>query len=110
MDCNKDDGTLSFLNIGHDPENKIFHCDVVRQSDLIGKSFWVLDWTENAKTRYGERMCILIGYTKDCPQSEQKKFMSSSKELRFQLRKIEELKAFPRYVTMCQYRNAHYFE
>lgn len=40
----EDDGTLACLHIPADESNKRFACKAERQENLIGKTFWLLDF------------------------------------------------------------------
>lgn len=96
-----DDGSLAFLNIAADQELKRFNCDLIRMADLINKEFWILDYFDDIKTKNGDdRYLVKIKYNLDSPDSEAKKFITTSQDICYKLRKIRELNAFPRRVTL----------
>ena len=107
----KDDGSLAFLNIAPDPANKHFNCSETTQQKLVNTSFWVIDYIENVKTKFGEsRFLIKVKPEKDSPESEARKFFSNSAEIKYVLKKIRELNAFPRRVTLRASGTRYYFE
>ena len=106
-----DDGSLAFLKIAPDPENKHFNCSETTQQKLVNTSFWVIDYIENVKTKFGEsRFLIKVKPEKDSPESETRKFFSNSAEIKYVLKKIRELNAFPRRVTLRASGTRYYFE
>lgn len=107
----EDDGSLAFLNIQPDPSNKHFNCPETTQQKLINLSFWVIDYVDDVKTKFGEnRYLAKIKFNQDDPESEAKKFFTNSSEIKHVLAKIRELGAFPRRVTMRAAGSRYYFE
>lgn len=51
----KDDGSLAFLNIPRDENNRSFNCDATSQSKLVNTSFWVVDFIEDVDTRFSKQ-------------------------------------------------------
>lgn len=47
-----DDGSLGFLNIPRDENNRSFNCDETTQSKLVNTMFWVTDFIEEVPTRF----------------------------------------------------------
>ena len=47
LDEIEDDGSLACLGLDTDRERKVFSCPAARQIDLVGKTFWVLDYFGN---------------------------------------------------------------
>lgn len=43
---NKDDGSLSFLNIPRDKNSRHFNCPEITQQKLTNLTFWVIDYME----------------------------------------------------------------
>jgi hypothetical protein len=107
-----DDGTLAFLRLGKNPDRVWFHCKQVKQSQLEDETFYVLDYMEAKKTRYGEgRVVVLIGDRPNEPEKTCKKFFSNSTDIKYVLSKLRELNKFPRKVTLRKYeRGGYYFE
>lgn len=55
----EDDGSLSFLAIPQDEGNKHFNCRETTQQKLINLTFWVCDFIEGVKTKFGaERFLV----------------------------------------------------
>lgn len=73
-----DDGSLSFLNIQPDEANKHFNCPETTQQKLINLQFWLIDFIEDVKTKFGaNRFLVKIKFKKDDPESEAKKFFTN---------------------------------
>lgn len=49
----QDDGSLAFLAIEPDANNKHFNCPEITQQKLINLSFWVIDFLDDVKTKFG---------------------------------------------------------
>ena len=49
----QDDGSLAFLQIEPDANNKHFNCSEITQQKLINLSFWVIDFLDDVKTKFG---------------------------------------------------------
>jgi hypothetical protein len=97
----QDDGTLAFLNIPPNKEGKRFNCDEITQQKLINKSFYIIDYIEDVKTKYGEgRYLVKIKYSLSDNEESTRKFFTNSPEIKHTLRAIRERDAFPRLVTM----------
>lgn len=97
-----DDGSLSFLGIGPNPDgNRFYHCKRVKQSQLTDKTFWVHGYSDVTETKYGPgRVVVLVGREHNSPEEQCAKFFSNSSGVKYILRKIKELNAFPRKVTL----------
>ena len=48
-----DDGSLASLGLDTDRERKSFSCPAVRQTELVDKTFWVLDFFGDIKGKDG---------------------------------------------------------
>ena len=48
-----DDGSLAFLKIPEDKSSRRFNCSEITQQKLINESFWVVDYIEDVKTKFG---------------------------------------------------------
>lgn len=104
-----DDGTLTFLKIEPDKSSRRFECGEIKQQDIANLTFWVLDYIDNVKTKYGtDRFLVKIKFNME--DTEAKKFFTNSKEIKYVLEKIRELDAFPRKVVMKRSGNRYYFE
>lgn len=53
-DKEKDDGSLDFLNIPRDENNRSFNCNETTQSRLVNTTFWLFDFIENVPTRFSK--------------------------------------------------------
>lgn len=64
----QDDGTLAFLSIPQDENNKHFNCRETTQQKLINLSFFVVDFIDGVKTKFGaERFLVKIKHPDDSP-------------------------------------------
>ena len=111
MDTKQDDGSLSFLKIEPDKNSRHFNCPETTQQKLINLSFWVCDYLEDVKTKFGNnRFLVKIKYNKDDSETDAKKFFTNSQEIKYVLGKIKESNAFQRKVTMRASGTRYYFE
>ncbi|MDD2475830.1 MAG: hypothetical protein PHI32_07960 [Dysgonamonadaceae bacterium] len=107
----KDDGSLSFLNIEPDKSSRQFNCPEITQQKLINLQFFVVDYLDEIKTKYGnDRFLVKIKFNLEDSESEARKFFTNSKEIKYVLSKVKELNAFPRKVTMKASGNRYYLE
>ena len=106
-----DDGSLSFLNIPQGEANKHFNCRETTQQKLINLTFWVVDFIDGVKTKFGnERFLVKIKRNRDDKDSEAEKFFTNSTEIKYVLKEIKKRNAFPRKVTMRASGTRYYFE
>lgn len=111
-----DDGSLDFLKIPRDENNRSFNCDETTQSKLVNTTFWVVDFIEEVPTRFSKakgvkgQTLVKIKPDKDSPESDAKKFFTGSADILYILKKIREMKKFPRRVTLRGNGNRFYFE
>lgn len=116
MEERVDDGSLDFLNIPRDENNRSFNCDETTQSKLMNTTFWVVDFIEDVPTKFSKQKgtkgqtLVKIKPEKDSPESDAKKFFTGSADILYILQKIRELKKFPRRVTLRGNGNRFYFE
>lgn len=112
----EDDGSLAFLRIPRDESSRSFNCDETTQSKLVNMTFWVVDFIEEVPTRFSKskgtkgQTLVKIKMSKDDLESNAKKFFTGSSDILYVLKKIKELKAFPRRVTLRSNGNRYYFE
>lgn len=112
----EDDGSLAFLNIPRDVNSRSLKGDEVKQSKIVNTSFWVFDFLEDVPTKYSRQKgtagqtLVQIRPQKDSPESDAQKFFTGSQDILYVCRKIKELNAFPRRVTMRSEGNRFYFE
>ena len=105
----EDDGSLEFLNIPVEDGNKQFHGKVITQQQLTNTEFYALDYTMIEKTKYGtNRMLVRIKNNLD--DKEEFKFFTNSHEIEYTLKKIEEMKKFPRKMTLRGCGNRYWVE
>lgn len=96
-----DDGSLSFLNIEPDKNNRHFNCTETTQQKLINTTFWVVDYLDDVKTKFGNnRFLVKIKNDPADNDTDAKKFFTNSTEIKYVLTKVKEMNAFPRKVTM----------
>ena len=106
MENKIDDGSLSFLNIKIEGELKTFDCPIIKQSQLINRTFYICDYEKNLKTKFGEdRYLVFIKFNLNDSNDIGNKFFTNSKKIKFVLDKIYELNAIPRQVTLQQIGN-----
>lgn len=106
-----DDGSLGILNIPRDQNNRHFNCAEITQQRLINTEFWVCDYIEDVKTKYGSDRCLVkIKYKKEDNETDARKFFTGSQEIKYILQKIHEMNKFPRKVTMRASGNRYFFE
>lgn len=111
MEQGHDDGSLAFLKIQPDANNRHFNCPETNQQKLINLSFWVVEYLEDVKTKFGDnRYLVKIKFNKEDSESEARKFFTNSQEIKYVLGKIKELNAFPRKVTMRAAGTRYYLE
>ena len=97
---NFDDGGLAYLGIKPNEREMFFDCPEISVNDLIDRKFWIVDYLEDVKTRYGKRYLVKIKFNKDDDDSKARKFFTNSFYIKSVLSQIRELNAFPRKVTM----------
>lgn len=111
MEQNKDDGSLAFLKIEPDKNSRHFNCTETTQQKLLNLSFWVIDYLEDVKTKFGEnRFLVKIKFNREDLESDAKKFFTNSQEIKYVLGKIKEVNAFPRKVVLKASGTRYYFE
>lgn len=116
MEQKEDDGSLAFLKIARDENNRSFNCDETTQSKIVNTTFWVTDFIEEVPTRFSKakgvkgQTLVRIKPQKDSPDTEAKKFFTGSADILYVLKKIKELGAFPRRVTLRGNGNRYWFE
>lgn len=112
----EDDGSLDFLKIPRDENCRSFNCDETTQSKLVNTTFWVVDFIEGVQTKFSKQKgtsgqtLVKIKPEKDSPESSAKKFFTGSADILYILKKIREMKKFPRRVTLRGNGNRYYFE
>ena len=106
----EDDGSLEFLHIPQDENNKHFNCRETTQQQLINREFWVFDYIENVKTKFGaERFLVKIKFNRDDKEEDARKFFTNSQEIKNVLKEIRKRDKFPRKVTMNASGTRYYF-
>lgn len=107
-----DDGSLASLGLDTDRDRKTFSCRAVRQTDLVDKKFWVLDYFGDIKGKDGNMRYIFKAKFKlEDDESEAFKVWTGSQEIFYILDKLRELNKFPRLVTLRKRsRGGMYFE
>jgi len=106
----EDDGSLEFLHIPQDENNKHFNCRETTQQQLINREFWVFDYIENVKTKFGaERFLVKIKFNRYDKEEDARKFFTNSQEIKYVLKEIRKRDKFPRKVTMKASGTRYYF-
>lgn len=57
---NKDDGSLSFLNIPRDKNSRHFNCPEITQQKLTNLTFWVIDYMDGVSTKFGKDRALVM--------------------------------------------------
>ena len=105
-----DDGTLACLNIPADRAKKRFTCPEEQQSNLIGRTFWIMYFFDNVPSRYSnDRYLMKIKFEKDDPDSAARKVWTGSEDIKFILDKLREMNKLPRKVTLRRDGKNHFF-
>lgn len=73
MDTIQDDGSLAFLGITKNDRDKRFTCKEEQQSNLVNKTFWVLDYFAGVQSQYGERYIFKMKYNLEDDESAARK-------------------------------------
>lgn len=109
----KDDGSLSFLNIPQDEANKHFNCKETTQQQLTNLTFWLVDFIDGVKTKFGtERYLVKIKHPEPVPPNHdrEEKFFTNSSEIKYILDEIKKRNKFPRKATMRASGTRYYLE
>lgn len=111
MNNNNDDGTLAFLNIEPDKNSRRFNCSETTQQKLINTTFWVIDYIDDVKTKFGNnRFLVKIKSNLDDSDTEARKFFTNSVEIKYVLKQVKEMDKLPRKVTMRASGTRYYLE
>lgn len=105
-----DDGSLAFLQIPSDATRRQFNCPEITQQKLVNTSFWIIDYYEEVKTKYGMRTLVKMKPEPKAPESEARKFFTNCEDIKYILRQIKKRNAFPRKVTLRANGNHYFFE
>lgn len=105
-----DDGSLAFLQIPSDASRRQFNCPEVTQQKLVNTTFWLIDFYDNIKTKYGMRMLIKIKSDPKASETDARKFFTNCEDIKYVLREIKKRAAFPRKVTLRANGNHYFFE
>lgn len=107
----KDNGSLASLRLPKPEGRKNFHCDKVTQQQLINKTFWIVDYDKNVKTKFGtDKYVVFMKYDLNDDETKAKKFFTGSAEIKQVLDMIKERNKFPRKVTMRMEGNMYWIE
>lgn len=107
----EDDGSLACLKIPEDKNNKHFNCPETTQQKLINLTFWIIDYLDDVKTKFGSnRYLVKIKFNLEDRDSDARKFFTNSQEIKYVLGKIKEMNKFPRRVTMRASGTRYYLE
>lgn len=100
FDRTNDDGSLKFLNIPRDVNDRSYNCMLTNQQRLSNKTFWLIDFMENVPTKNGARILVKIKDDPEDDDSRAQKFFTASPQIIYTLREIRKRRAFPRKVTL----------
>lgn len=116
MEGMEDDGSLAFLNIPRDENNRSFNCDETTQSKIVNTTFWVTDFIEEVPTRFSKakgvkgQTLVKIKPRRDSPETDAKKFFTGSADILYVLKKVKEMDKLPRRVTLRGNGNRYWLE
>lgn len=97
----QDDGSLSCLNLPADAGRKRFSCPDAKLADLVGKTFWLIDYFSGVKSRFAEdRYIFKLKFNLEDSESQARKVCTSSPDIEYILEKLAEMGKFPRKVTL----------
>ena len=105
----EDDGTLACLRRPADRKNKRFSCPEEQQTNLINKTFWVLDFFPDVETRFGTRHLFKFKYNLEDAETEARKVFTGASDIKYILEKLGEMEKFPRKVTLRKEGKNHYY-
>ena len=108
----EDDGSLEFLNLPTpEGQKKSFHCDKTTQQKLANRTFWILDYDHDVKTKFGDdKYVVFIKFDLSDPDDRALKFFTGSADIKAKLDMIRERNAFPRRVTLCMEGNNYWIK
>ena len=96
-----DDGSLASLRLPRPDGRKTFHCEKITQSALVNRTFWLVDYDKDIKTKFGEgKYVVFIKFDLNDADASAKKFFTGSSEIKQVLDMIRERKAFQRRATL----------
>ena len=108
-DIFEDDGTLACLHIPADRVNKRFQCPEEQQTNLVNKTFWVVDYFPEVTTKFGIRYLFKMKYNLEDSETEARKVFTGASDICFILDWLGENGKFPRKVTLRKEGRNHYF-
>lgn len=86
---------MAFLQIEPDANNKHFNCPETNQQKLINLSFWVVDYLDDVKTKFGNnRFLVKIKFNREDPDNEARKFFTNSQEINISLGRLRSVTPF----------------
>lgn len=108
----KDNVSLSCLNIPMNPNNRSFNCKTITQSELVNTRITILGFLEDVPTKYsrqkGTSGQILVHIkTQD---GDERKFFTGSQEIAYVLRWVQENSTFPRTAIVKCLNNRYWLE
>lgn len=113
---NEDDGSLAFLKLPRDENDKLLLGDVTSQQKLVNTTFWIQDFIEGVSTKYSRmngnnngQTIVQISSTRDGKEGV-KKFFTGSYSIISKLKQVKELGKFPRRVTLRSNGRSFYIE
>lgn len=80
-DIFEDDGTLACLHIPADRANKRFQCPEEQQTNLVNKTFWVVDYFPEVTTKFGIRHLFKMKYNLDDAETEARKVFTGASDI-----------------------------
>ena len=96
----KDDGSLSCLGLGTDRDRKAFSCPVLTQSELVGKTFYIVDAFTDIDLKGLTKCLYKMKFSLTDSEDAARKVWTGSAECMRILKVLLENKLLPRKVTL----------
>ena len=96
----KDDGSLACLGLGTDRDRKAFSCPVITQSELVGKTFYIVDAFTDIDLKGVTKCLYKMKFSLDESEESARKVWTGSQECMRILKVLLENDLLPRKVTL----------
>ena len=104
-------GVLRNLNERYETENRFFDCPVVQLSQLENRMFYILDFADGARTKFGEgRYIVKVSGRPDDDPKNIRKFVTNAGRLKYTLDALRESGQLPCRVMLKKQNRQYSFE
>ena len=102
---------LRNLNERYETDNRFFDCPVVQLSQLENRIFYILDFADGARTKFGDGRYIvkISGRLNDDPKNV-RKFVTNAGRLKYTLDALRESGQLPYRVILKRHNRQYSFE